>query len=98
VSKRPWYKLGFTDDDVVGAGQHERLAGECTRAVEAAPRHPHHGVLETSGEGKYLLYWYVSPEMARLLDEHGVGWRHFLLPDGAASPPADAYSPLRKMP
>jgi hypothetical protein len=83
--------LGFTDEDVTVGWQHWRLARECGGAFEAEGI-PSFGVLETAGEGRYLVQWYLCSEAADVLDRHGVDWRRFLIGEEAAAPP-NAYPP-----
>ncbi len=89
-----WFVLGFTVDDVVGAWQDWRLARQCVGALTAAQRPLGVGILEGGGAGEHLVYWYVSDDVAMVLDDRGVPWRRFLVGDVAAPPP-DAIRHLR---
>jgi len=89
-----WYVLGFNVDDIVGAWQDWRLARQCVTALLAAHRPPTAGILEGSGAGEHLTYWYVSEDVAGVLDDGGVPWRRFLVGEVAA-PPARATRQLR---
>lgn len=89
-----WYILGFDYDAVVGAWQDWRLARECVTTLAAAHRPPTFGILESAGEGEHITYWYVSDEVAPILDAGGVGWRRFLIGETSA-PPATARRQLR---
>ncbi len=88
-----WFVLGFSVDDVVGAWQDWRLARQCVGALTAA-RRSLAGILEGAGAGEHLVYWYVSDDVAEVLDDGGVPWRRFLVGDVAA-PPAGASRHLR---
>jgi hypothetical protein len=81
-----WYRLGFTCDDVIGAWQHWRLARECAGAIEAEGRPPAEGIYEAAGTGTFMIYWYVSPEMAEVLDRQDVQWRRFLVDESDVLP------------
>ena len=90
VGRQVWYVLGFTDEDLVGAWQDARLAEECVRAWRAAGQPADFEILQAPGDAEHLTLWFVNATAARLLDEHGVAWRPFLVgereapPDGAA--------------
>lgn len=88
-----WFKLGFTTDDIVGSWQDARLAGACVRALRAAGRPPEFRILQSGGDGDYLVHWFVNEIAARVLDTHGVAWRSFLIGEAAGSP-SGARSPL----
>jgi hypothetical protein len=89
-----WYVLGFDVDDVVGAWQDWRLARQCVAALAAAHRPPTDGILEAAGAGKHLTYWYVSDDVASVLDDGGVPWRRFLV-GKVAEPPVRATRQLK---
>ncbi len=89
-----WFVLGFSVDDVVGAWQDWRLARQCVAALAAAERAPSSDILESAGAGEHLTYWYVSDEIASVLDGGGVPWRRFLVGEVAA-PPAGAVRQLK---
>jgi hypothetical protein len=82
------FTLGFTSDDVVGGWQHWRLGMECGRAFEAEGLPASFGILEAPGEGRHILYWFVSRRAAQLLDRHDVPWRRFLVRTDLKAPPA----------
>ena len=88
-----WFKLGFTTDDIVGCWQDARLASECVRALRAAGRPPEFRILQSSGDGDYLVVWFVNEIAASVLDTHSVPWRSFIIGEAAVSP-AGARSPL----
>jgi hypothetical protein len=71
--------LGFTDEDVVTAGQDGRLAMECGSAFEAEGLPAGFGIRQTAGEGRFVVQWYVQEEAAKVLDRHQVGWRRFVV-------------------
>lgn len=89
-----WYVLGFDVDDIVGAWQDWRLARQCVATLDAAHHPLTNGILEGAGEGEHLTYWYVSDDVAAVLDGGGVPWRRFLVGEVAA-PPASAVRPLK---
>jgi hypothetical protein len=90
-----WLVVGFTCDDVVGAGQHWRLAEECVRAWRAAGSSPDFQILEATGDGDHILHWFVNDVAARVLDERVGGWRDRVL--GASGTLPDATSdPLKQ--
>jgi hypothetical protein len=88
-----WLVLGFTPDDVVVCWQDARLASACVHALNAAGRPSEFRIFQSSGDGDYLLTWYVNETAARVLDTHAVPWRSFIIGEAAASP-AGARSPL----
>jgi hypothetical protein len=71
--------LGFTDEDVTGAWQHWRLATECGSAFEDEGLSASFGILESPGQGRYLVQWYVCDDAASILDRRAVNWRRFLI-------------------
>ena len=93
MTATPWSVLGFTLEDVVGGGQDARLASECVRALHAAGRPPEFQIVQGSGDGDYLVTWFVNEIAARVLDTHAVAWRSFIICSAAAAP-AGARSPL----
>ena len=99
TASSPWFVLGFTVDHVVASWQDVRLAGECVRALHAAGKPPEFRVLQGSGDGDYLFFWFVNESAALVLDEHQVSWRPFVIgeadaaPDGARSPLVDSAKP-----
>jgi hypothetical protein len=74
-----WYVLGFDSDDVVGAWQDQRLAMACSRAWRAAGLTEPGVILQTSGEGEYLVNWYIPGDFSRLLDRFRIPWRQFVI-------------------
>jgi hypothetical protein len=74
-----WYLLGFTADAVAGAQQHVRMAEACFNAWRAAGRPTGFRICETSGEGEYILHWFVSAVAAAVLDAQRVPWRDFVI-------------------
>jgi hypothetical protein len=91
------FTLGFTCDDVVGAWQHWRLGMECARAFQAAGLRASFGIVEAPGEGQHMLYWFVSGRAAKVLDEHDINWRRYLVRTDLAAPP-DAHAALSEHP
>lgn len=89
-----WELLGFTDEQVVGAWQHWRLARECVAAFAAAGTDPAPHVREGPGEGNHLIYWYLDDAAVRILDAHHVAWRRFAV-GRVASAPQGAHCPLK---
>lgn len=89
-----WFVLGFDYDDVVGAWQDWRLARECCDVLRGRGTASVDGIREGAGRGEHLTYWYVSDEIAALLDSGGVGWRRFLV-GSVSSPPPDATRQLK---
>lgn len=82
-----WFVLGFTGDDIVGAWQDARLATACAEAWMEAGCPDDFAVLQGAGEGQYMMHWYLSEKSARLLDDHRVEWRGFLIGERAGPPP-----------
>jgi len=78
LSPDGFYVLGFTGDAVVDGWQDARLAYACVQAWRAAGRPEDFSILQAPGDGPYLVHWFVSPQAARVLDDHGVPWRGFL--------------------
>ena len=89
VDDSQWFVLGFTSDDVVGAGQDSRLAFECLKAWEAADRPAGFEIWQASGDGDYIVHWFVNQASACFLDAQGIAWRQFVT-GGCAAPPARA--------
>jgi hypothetical protein len=83
-----WFVLGFSYDDVVTCWQDSRLAQECVRAWQSAGCPPDFAVLQASGEGLHMTFWYVSEPAARVLDAQHVAWRSFLVGERPAPPEA----------
>jgi hypothetical protein len=89
-----WFVLGFTSDDIVGAGQDWRLAEEFVKAWRAAGEPPGFSVVQAGGDGIYMLYWFVSEAAARVLDEQSVEWRNRVL-GTRLQPPKNAHNALK---
>jgi hypothetical protein len=90
-----WYVLGFDYDQVVGAYQDWRLAREFAQALGVAAPALLGDVLEVAGDGAHLIFWYLSPAAAEVLDARGVEWRRFYL-GRRAMPPTGATPPLKR--
>jgi hypothetical protein len=80
---------------VVGAYQDWRLAQEFSKALGAAAPTMLEDVLEVPGDGAHLIFWYLSPAAAEVLDARGVEWRRFYL-GRRALPPDGATPPLKR--
>lgn len=92
-----WLVLGFTCDDVVGAGQDRRLAEQCLRAWKASGSPPDFKILEApAGNGEYILYWFVNDIAARVLDRNASGWRDRIVGQRAALPPGASDALARR--
>ena len=83
-----WHVLGFTADQVVGAWQDARLAHACMIAWQEEGRPLGFRILQAPGEGPYLVYWFLGPDVARLLDAREVPWRDFLVGERMGLPRA----------
>jgi hypothetical protein len=92
-----WFVVGFTWDDVVGAGQDRRLAEECERAWRHAGCPREFALLETPGESEHILNWFVNETAARILDDRSVCWRSRVI-GRTASPPDHATAVIRRAP
>jgi hypothetical protein len=86
VMAERWFVLGFTADEVVGAFQDARLAHSCHQACSTAGLTAGTHVLQGSGEGDHLVYWFISGEAARVLDAAGIQWRNRVIGHRAAPP------------
>jgi hypothetical protein len=90
VMAERWYVLGFSADEVVGAFQDVRLAHTCHQACKTAGLTSGNHVMQGSGEGDHLVYWFVSGEAAHVLDAAGVQWRDRIIGERPI-PPARAH-------
>jgi hypothetical protein len=96
--KARWFVLGFTCDDVVGAGQDWRLAEQCFRAWKAAGSPADFKILEApAGAGVHVLNWFVNDVAMRVLDQEVLGWRDRVV-GSLAAPPSNASDALRRRP
>jgi hemerythrin-like domain-containing protein len=91
----PWFVLGFTSEEVVTAEQDSRLAAECVQAWQRAGGPPGFEVLRAPGDTQHIVRWFVGPVAARLLDEHRVGWRPFLV--GQCQAPPEGAAPVLRL-
>lgn len=90
-----WFVIGFTPDDVVIAGQDARLALVCQEAEKKEGTA--FAILQTPGDDKHLMRWYIDTDTAALLTKHGIEWRQFLIGETDA-PPDNAFGVLGETP
>ena len=86
-----WFVIGFTPDDVVIAGQDSRLALACQQAAQK--EETVFEILQTPGDEKHLIVWYIADATAEILTRHSIAWRQFLIGE-IDTPPANAFCVL----
>jgi hypothetical protein len=90
-----WLKIGFTSDDVIGAGQDWRLAEQFIRAWEGAGRPEDFRVMRTGGEREHFIYWYVNEVAAAIFDAGGLRWRDRIV-EAVEAPPPEANEAIKR--